>query len=344
MDAFFASVEELEDPTLKTKPLVVGGNPEGRGVVSTANYIARRFGIHSGMSAAEARKLCPHAIFVKPRGELYRHHSEKVWEIVEEVVPEVERLGLDEGYLDLGSISRSFSDAVRLAESLQKQIKRRTKLSASIGIGNSKVVAKIASDRHKPEGLTAIEIGNEVEFLSPLAIRLLPGVGPRTEERLLAIGVETMGQLASLTDDELEEAVPGKVGEMLRQRARGIDPRPLELSRERLSIGHEETFSTDVSSRNILHMEIRRVAEKTVMRLKERGQSARTITTKIRYSDFETRSRSTTLNMAIDDGKRIADHACILLDYALASKPGSLRLVGVSVSGLSNYTQLVLPI
>ncbi len=344
MDAFFASVEELENPDLKLKPLVVGGEPSSRGVVSTANYLARRFGIHSGMPSAEAFQLCPQAVFVRPRGDLYRLYSERVWQSVEEIVPTIERLGLDEGYLDLGSVSRSFDDAAELARSIQRQVAKKTKLTCSIGVSSSKVVSKIASDRQKPQGLTVVRPGDENSFLAPLPIRLLPGVGPRTEERLLAEGIETIGSLGLLDDESLEEVMPGKVGDMLRDRARGIDPRPLEITRERVSIGHEETFSTDVDSRAILHLELRRVAERVVARLKEKGQSARTITTKVRYSDFETRSRSTTLPLAIDNAAQIADHASLLLDYALASRPGALRLVGVSVSNLSNWTQLSLPI
>jgi DNA polymerase-4 len=344
MDAFFASVEELENPELQKHPLVVGGDPDSRGVVSTANYLARQYGIHSGMPSNEARKLCPQAVFVRPRGDLYRRYSDRVWSIVEEIVPEIEKLGLDEGYLELSSVARSFNDAVELAASLQRQIKRKTKLTCSIGVATSKVVAKIASDRQKPEGLTAVAPGAEAEFLSPLPVRLLPGVGPRTEERLLAAEVDTLGLLADLTDEALLEVLPGKTGEMLRARARGIDPRPLETIRERLSIGHEETFAEDISSRAVLHNELRRMTERVVARLREKGMSARTISTKVRYSDFDTRSRSTTLPLSIDDTAAIADHACLLLDYALAAKPGPLRLLGVSVSNLSQYTQLTLPI
>lgn len=344
MDAFFASVEELEDPELQKHPLVVGGAPESRGVVSTANYLARQYGIHSGMPSNEARKLCPHAVFVRPRGDLYRRYSDHVWSTVEEIVPEVEKLGLDEGYLDLGGVSRSFNDAVELATNLQRQIKRKTKLTCSIGVATSKVVAKIASDRQKPEGLTTVAPGTEAEFLAPLPVRLLPGVGPRTEERLLAAEIVTLARLAALSDDELLQVLPGKNGEMLRARARGIDPRPLETTRERLSIGHEETFAEDISSRVVLHAELRRMAERIVGHLREKGMSARTVTTKVRYSDFDTRSRSTTLRLASDDPATIANHACLLLDYALAAKPGPLRLLGVSVSNLSHYTQLTLPI
>jgi DNA polymerase IV len=175
-------------------------------------------------------------------------------------------------------------------------------------------------------------------------VRLLPGVGPRTEERLLAFGVETIGQLAAVEDDALSDILPGKTGALLRERAGGIDPRPIETSRERLSIGHEETFAEDIVSRSVLHSEMRRVAAKVSERLHRRSQSARTITAKVRYGDFETRSRSTTLTIATDDERQIADHACVLLDYALAARPGGLRLIGLSLSNLSNYTQLRLPI
>ena len=251
LDAFFAAVEELEDPSLRTRPLVVGGDPHGRGVVATANYVARRFGIRSAMSSAEALRRCPEVIFLRPRHALYRQYSQAVWACVEEVVPRVERTGIDEGYLDLGSVLDSFAEARRLAGAVQVAVRGSTSLSCSLGVSTSKVVCKIASDRRKPGGITVVPPGREAAFLAPLATRILPGVGPRAEERLAAAGIVTLGGLASLSDAELRAVLPGQVGRLLRDRARGIDPRDLELDAERVSISTEETFERDLTERGM---------------------------------------------------------------------------------------------
>ena len=343
LDAFFAAVEELEDPSLRTRPLIVGGDPHGRGVVATANYVARGFGIHSAMSAAEALRRCPHAVFVRPRHSLYRGYSREVWATIREIVPTVEQTGIDEGYLDLGEVAPAFDDARALAEAVRAVVRARTRLSCSLGVATSKIVAKVASDRRKPGGLTVVRPGREAEFLAPFPIRLLPGVGPRAEERLHALGIETIGQLAALTDDELGSFMRGKVGRELRDRARGIDPRPLEVSTERISISQEETFERDIGDPERLHHELRRMAVQVAGYLQARGQVARTVTTKVRYPDFAIRTRSTSLDVGTDDAERIGELACALLDRALRDRPGPLRLVGVGVSGLQEHLQLPLP-
>ncbi len=343
LDAFFAAVEELENPSLRQVPLVVGGDPEGRGVVATANYVARGFGIHSAMSAAEARRRCPHAVFVRPRHDLYRDYSREVWSRVRGMVPTVEQAGIDEGYLDLGEIAPSFDDARALAEAVQAVIHARTRLSCSLGVATSKVVAKVASDRRKPHGLTAVRPGREAAFLAPFPTRLLPGIGPRAEERLAAAGIGTIGLLATLDDAELRRIFPGKVGRELRDRARGIDPRRLEVTTERVSISQEETFARDVASPERLHDEVRRMSRSLAEHLRGRGQVARTVTTKVRYPDFSIRTRSTSLPVGTDEGDRIGDLACTMLDRALADRPAPLRLVGVGVSGLEEHVQLSLP-
>ena len=342
LDAFFAAVEELEQPELRSKPLVVGGDPHGRGVVATANYEARKFGIHSAMSCAEALRRCSHAVFLRPRHSLYREYSQAVWTAVREVVPTVERTGLDEGYLDMAEVAEDFGRARAVAEAVQAAVRGATSLSCSLGVASSKVVAKIASDRRKPGGLTVVPAGREAEFLGPFDVRRLPGVGPRAEERLGRAGVETIGALAALPDAELKRLLPGKVGLVLRDRARGIDPRPLETTSETISISTEETFDRDIADVEQLKAEVRRMAERVAERLERGSQTARTVTTKVRYSDFSIRSRSTTLPVATDDGGRIAELACDLLDRALADRPGALRLVGVGVSGLEDFRQLAL--
>jgi len=342
LDAFFAAVEELEDPSLKAKPLVVGGDPQSRGVVATANYEARKFGIHSAMSSAEARRRCPHAVFVRARHTLYRDYSRAVWDTVRGVVPTIERTGLDEGYLDIGEVTQDFLGARKIAEAVQTSVRAATSLTCSLGVSTSKVVAKIASDLRKPAGLTVVPAGSEAIFLAPFAVRRLPGVGPKAEQRLVAAGIDSIGALAGLRDVELKSLLPGSVGRELRDRARGIDPRGLELQSERISISVENTFERDLTDRELLHAELRRMSSRVSDYLRDSGRTGRTVSTKLRYTDFSIRSRSTSLRVGIDDAEQIGDLACALLDRALTDRPGALRLVGVGVSGLASYRQLAL--
>jgi DNA polymerase-4 len=366
LDAFYAGVEELENPELRTQPLVVGGDPRGRGVVATANYVARGFGIHSAMSCAEALRRCPHAVFVRPRHSLYREHSRGVWETVRGIVPTVEQTGIDEGYLDIGAaiaagkaagerpedrapygrprgeVADDFLAARVVAEAVQTAVRAATRLTCSLGVAPCKVVAKVASDARKPGGLVVVPPGREAAFLAPLAVRRLPGVGPKAEERLRSAGIETVGGLAALTDDNLRKLLPGVVGTMLRDRARGIDPRELELGTERISISVENTFERDISDRERLHDELRGMAVEVAEALQRRGQVARTVTTKLRYADFSIRSRSTSLEAGIDAAETIGELACKQLDRGLSDRPGALRLVGVGVSGLADFRQLAL--
>jgi len=342
LDAFFAAVEELENPELRTKPLVVGGDPRGRGVVATANYEARTFGIHSAMSCAEALRRCPQAVFIRPRHSVYREYSQHVWETVRGVVPTAERTGLDEGYLDIGEVAEDFLAARKVAEAVQTAVRAATSLTCALGVSTSKVVAKIGSDYRKPGGLTVVPPGSEARFLAPFDVRRLPGVGPKAEERLVTDGVETIGALAELADADLKRLLPGSVGRVLRDRARGIDPRGLELQTERISISVENTFERDLTDRAQLHAELRRMAERVANHLRDTGRVARTVSTKVRYTDFSIRSRSTSLRVGIDDAEQIGELACALLDRALTDRPGALRLVGVGVSGLATHRQLAL--
>jgi DNA polymerase-4 len=342
LDAFFAAVEELEDPALRTKPLVVGGDPHGRGVVATANYVARKFGIHSARSCAEALRRCPQTVFVRPRHSLYREYSQHVWETVRGVVPTVERTGLDEGYLDIGEVAQTFLEARKVAEAVQTAVRAATSLTCALGVSTSKVVAKIASDHRKPGGLTVVPAGHEARFLSPFDVRRLPGVGPKAEVRLLAAGVATIGSLAALGDVELRSLLPGSVGRVLHDRARGIDPRGLELQTQRISISVENTFERDLTDRAQLHAELRRMADRLSEMLQGSGRTARTVSTKLRYTDFSIRTRSTSLRVGVAEPAKIGDLACALLDRALVDRPGALRLVGVGVSGLASHQQLAL--
>jgi DNA polymerase-4 len=342
LDAFYAAVEELENPELKSQPLVVGGDPRGRGVVATANYVARKFGIHSAMSAAEAIRRCPHAVFVRPRHTLYREYSRHVWTTVRGIVPTVEQTGADEGYLDMSEVANDFLEARVVAEALQTAVRAATSLTCSLGVAPCKVVAKVASDARKPGGLTVVVPGQEASFLAPFDVRRLPGVGPKAEARLRPAGVDTIGALAALSDEQLRALLPGSVGVALRDRAQGIDPRGLEFGVQRVSISSENTFPTDVTDREWLHGELRRQAIEVAESLQKRGEVARTVTTKLRYADFSIRSRSTSLDHGIDDAEQIGDLACRLLDRGLRDRPGALRLVGVGVSGLGAYRQLTI--
>jgi DNA polymerase-4 len=343
LDAFYAAVEELDQPELRSKPLVVGGDPHGRGVVATANYEARRFGIHSAMSCAEALRRCPHVVFVRLRHAHYRQVSRRVWNAIREVTPVVEQTGIDEGYVDLTEQAADFLEARALAEALQTAVRATTELTCSLGIATCKVVAKIASDTRKPAGITVVPAGREAAFLAPLPVRKLPGIGPRAEERLRAGNVQTIGALAELGDAQLATLLPGKVGVELRDRARGIDRRRVQPVAELpVTISHEETFERDVDERRRLHDELRAMATNLERRLNDRGLYARTVTTKLRYADFTTRTRSETIAVPTDDGRVIGDLACALLDRALEQRPGALRLVGVGVSGLEPVAQLAL--
>jgi DNA polymerase-4 len=342
LDAFFAAVEELEDPSLKTKPLIVGGDPHGRGVVATANYVARQFGIHSAMSCAEALRRCPKAVFVRPRKGVYSTYSRAVWDTVRQVVPTVEKTGIDEGYLDLAEVAPGFGEAREVAEAVQTAVRGATNLTCSLGVSTCKVVSKIASDQRKPGGLVVVRPGQEAEFLAPFDVRRLPGVGPRAEARLRAAGIDTIGALATLSDDRLGTLLPGKVGRLLHDRARGIDPRGLETDTQRVSISQEETFARDIGDVEQLRAELRPMADSLARYLRDSGETARTVTTKVRYPDFAIRSRSTSLPVGTDDADRIWELACGLLDRALADRPGPLRLVGIGVSGFETYRQLEL--
>ncbi len=342
LDAFYAAVEELENPELRSKPLIVGGDPRGRGVVATANYVARGFGIHSAMSAAEAIRRCPEAVIVRPRHSLYREYSRHVWSTVRGIVPTLEQTGIDEGYLDLGEVASGFLEARVVAEAVQTAVRAGTSLTCSLGVAPCKVVAKIGSDARKPGGLTVVVPGQEATFLAPFDVRRLPGVGPKAEQRLRAADVQTIGALAALGDDDLRRLLPGSVGKVLRDRARGIDPRGLEFGVERISISVENTFERDLVDRERLHDELRGMATEVAGHLRSRGQTARTVTTKLRYADFSIRSRSTSLDVGIDDPAQIGDLACRLLDRGLRDRPGALRLVGVGVSGIIEYRQLAL--
>ncbi len=340
LDAFFAAVELHRRPELRGRALVVGGDPRSRGVVATASYEARRYGIRSAMSSAEAYRRCPQAVFVAPDHLVYRDWSRRTWELVRGMAPVVEQVGIDEGYLELPD-----GDPAEQAALVQLAVRRRVRLSCSLGVGTCKVVAKVASDIRKPGGITVVVPGEEAAFLAPLAVRRLPGVGPKAERRLAAAGVDTIGALAALSDERLAALLGGRGGRELRDRARGVDPRPVDAEPgAAVSISSEETFERDITDRAELHAELRRMADGLARSLGRRGMVARTVTTKLRYPDFSIVTRSHSLLHGTASAAEIGELACRLLDRALDRRADALRLVGVGVSGLEHHQQLALPL
>ncbi len=344
LDAFFAAVEVLEHPDLAGLPVVVGGSPDGRGVVATASYEARAFGIHSAMSAAEARRRCPTARFVRPDHGLYSRHSRRVWTLVEASVPLAEQVGIDEGYLDLTGAVATAGDADRYLRALQQRILAETGLSASFGCGTSKVVAKIASDREKPRGVTVVAAGREATFLAPLRLRVLPGIGPKTDERFQAAGLATIGDLAALDDAALARLVAGAVGPELRDRARGIDPRPVTLPGRAQSVSVEETFERDIATAGEVREIVLRMADDVAERLARDARGAQAVTVKLRYPDFAIATRSQSAAAPFSGPEEIARLALLAVDRALAARRPPVRLVGVGVARLVDAEQLRLPL
>jgi DNA polymerase-4 len=340
LDAFFAAVEVLERPELAGRPLVVGGSPDGRGVVATASYEARAFGVRSAMSAAEARRRCPQAIFVRPDHARYSSHSRAVWSLVAGRVPLVEQVGIDEGYLDLTGEVATAGEAERYLRDLQAAILAVTGLAASFGCGTAKVVAKIASDHRKPRGVTVVPAGAEAAFLAPLPLRALPGIGPKAEERLRVAGLETVGDLALLDDDRLAWLLPGVVGGELRDRARGIDGRPVRTPGPASSVSVEETFERDVATAEELRSIALRMADEVADRLDREARGAGTVVVKLRYPDFSIATRSQTAPAPFRGADEIGRLALIALTRALRDRPPPVRLLGVGVAKLVHSEQL----
>jgi DNA polymerase IV len=342
LDSFFAACEQLDRPELRGLPLIVGGKPESRGVVATASYEARAFGIGSGMSSAEARRRCPHAIFVPPDHARYRERSREVWQLVGQLCPRIEQVGIDEGYLDLTAMVPH--DAARsLLGTIQAAVREATGLGCSLGAGGSKTVAKIASDRRKPGGIVIVPHGRDREFLAPLPLRLLPGCGPKAQERLLAAGCELIGDLAALDPATLAHVLPGKVGEGLQLRAQGIDERPVVIEpQEPVTISCEETFERDLAEPERMRAELELLAERVWGRLEQYDYRARTVIVKLRYPDFAIATRARTLDGAVESAAQLTRIAFELLEKALADRPAPVRLLGVGTGKLARDPELQL--
>lgn len=334
LDAFYASVEELDHPEWQGAPLVVGPDPQGgraRGVVTTANYEARKFGIRSAMPISQAFQLCPHARFVYPRFPRYAEKSAEVFRVLRAMFDVVEPASIDEGYADASSRAPTFADAVALARALQQRIRDETGLSASVGVAASKLVAKIATDMRKPFGLTAVTPGTEEEFLAPLPARKIPGVGPKTEARLVELGIVTCADLAAAAPSLLAREF-GSWGPRLGEMARGIDASPVEVSWQRKSLGSETTFEVDEADPAEWDRTLHDLAEELSASLKEESRVARTVTLKVRLQGFETHTRARTLPLPVSDAATLARVAVDLLREFAPRRP--VRLLGLRVTGL----------
>jgi DNA polymerase IV len=299
MDAFFVSVEELFDPSLRGKAVVVGGQREERGVVSAASYEARKFGVHSAMPLRTAAKLCPHAIFVDGHPDRYREYSQRVHRVLQDFSPQIEMVSIDEAYLDMTGTDRLHGPPLRAAHALHSAIHAQTGLNCSIGIAASRLVAKVSSDQAKPNGVLWVLAGHEATFLAPLAVRKIPGVGKVTEQNLKGLGIDTVGDLARFDDVFLEERF-GKWGLALAGKAQGRDAgawfdSEIGAEEDPKSMSHEHTFSTDTSDPQRLESTLLRLAEMVGRRLREAGLYARTVQLKLRYDDFTTITRAHTL-------------------------------------------------
>jgi DNA polymerase-4 len=334
MDAFFAAVEQRDDPRLRGKPVVVGGS-SSRGVVAAASYEARAFGIHSAMPSAQARKLCPHAIFVRGRMSVYRRESQRIFAIFERFTPAVEAISVDEAFLDLTGTEQLFGPPEATAARLRKEVRAETGLAVSAGLAPVKLVAKIASDLAKPDGLLIVRPGEARAFLEPLPVGRIWGVGPVTRARLERAGIRTIGDLARRSDGDLL-ALLGSFGPRAAQLARGEDAREVEPYREAKSYSEESTFETDVASRVVLERAIRAHAEAVSRRLRHDGLRARGVGLKLKLARplgggrFPLLSRSCTLAQASDDGAELATAGCALLARAALEEP--VRLVGLAAS------------
>ncbi|EST22900.1 hypothetical protein N566_26255 [Streptomycetaceae bacterium MP113-05] len=338
MDAFYAAVEQAAKPSLRGKPVVVGGLGP-RGVVATASYEARRFGVHSAMPMAQARRRCPNAAYLTPRFGLYRRVSGLVMDLLAALSPLVEPLSLDEAFVDLeaGGVPADTEAARAVGDRLREDIRAATGLSGSVGLAGSKLLAKIASERAKPDGLVIVQPGGERELLAPLTVRTLPGIGPATAEVLRRAGLATVGAAAEAGADELLRLLGKAHGSSLYAMALGLDDRPVVAERDAKSVSVEDTYDTDLTDRARVQTEVARLAGRCVQRLREAGRSGRTVVIKVRSYDFSTLTRSETLRGPTDDPAVVRSAAARLLEGV--DTTAGVRLLGVGVSGLADYTQ-----
>ncbi|MBX5460494.1 MAG: DNA polymerase IV [Steroidobacteraceae bacterium] len=339
MDAFYASIEQRDDPTLKGKPVIVGGTA-GRGVVAAASYEVRKFGVHSAMPMSTALRLCPHAVCITPRMQHYQSISAQIFSIFREFTPVVEGLSLDEAFLDVTASQALHGDAVHIARAIKARIWQATHLTASVGVAHNKLVAKIASDLNKPDGLTVVTPETTRAILDPLSVRRLPGLGRKTGARVEELGIHTFAELRRAPDAVLWP-VFGRYTHRVRERASGIDDRPVVADLEEKSISAEDTFSTDIADPARLQSELARLADLACARLRRKALVAGCVTVKIRRHDFTTFTRQRRISPPTNDTRALGSVARELLALWLAGNPGvRIRLLGVGVTHLSDADQL----
>jgi DNA polymerase-4 len=331
MDSFFVSVELLDQPELRGKPIAVA-HDSPRSVVSSASYEARPYGVSSAMPVAQAKRLCPQLVLVDPHMEKYRQASRAVMDIFREFTPYVEPISVDEAFLDVTGVTRLFGTPTEIAQHIRREVCTRTQLPASVGIGASKFIAKLASQRAKPDGVLEIPADKTLTFLHPLPISAIWGVGKATERALKSRAIHTVGELSRTPLASLTRIVGQAAAQKLHELANGIDPRTVEPERNEKSIGHEETFTYDEHDRDALERELLRLATKTAERLRDRGVLARTVSVKIRWAGFETITRARTLPEATQATQRIFRVAKELFQSADAGR--AVRLIGVRAEGL----------
>ncbi|HVS02465.1 MAG TPA: DNA polymerase IV [Thermoanaerobaculia bacterium] len=342
MDCFFAAVHVRDEPQLAGQPVVVGGSPEGRGVVAAASYEARRYGIHSAMPAARARRLCPQAVFLRPDFSRYRQESELLFALFREYTPLVQPASLDEAYLDVTEHLAAWESATAIARDIRRRVREERRLTVSVGVGPNRLVAKIASDFHKPDGLTVVPPRRVAEFLAALPVRRLHGVGPATEGVLAELGAATIGQLRRLDRDALTRRF-GRHGATLHAFAQGVDDRPVRAERERKSLGTETTYDRDLRDLPEIHEEVDRLADEVAAGLARRDLLGRTLTVKVRYPDFTTVTRSRTVEQPFTSAAELRRCARVLLALTEAGRR-PVRLLGVTAANLleARFSQLPL--
>jgi DNA polymerase-4 len=340
LDAFFAAVEQRDRPELRGRPVIVGGGgPNQRGVVSAASYEARKFGVHSAMPLRTAGRLCPQGVFLPVDGRRYQQASREVMAIMRRFTPLVQPISIDEAFLDVTASRALFGDGPEIAHKIKDAIRDEVRLTASVGVAATKLVAKVASDLHKPDGLVVVPPGDEAAFLAPLPISRLWGVGEKTAAALLDFGVRTIGDLAALDPGVLERRF-GKHGAALVGRAHGSDPDPVATGEPAKSIGHEHTFDVDTSDREVIERTLLGMADGVAWRLRASGIKAVTITLKLRDSTFTTFTRQTSLETAADLTEEIYEAALALLRKELHGQ--RIRLVGVTASNFRDRDQLAM--
>lgn len=337
MDAFFASVEQLDRPELRGQPVLVGGRPEERGVVAAASYEAREFGCRSAMPMGAALRRCPNATVVPPRGDRYAEVSAQVFEILEQFTPLVEPLSIDEAFLDVTGSTGLFGPTKQIAQEARRRIRAKTQLTASVGVASNKFLAKLASDLNKPDGLVVVPDHGVQAFLDPLPISRLWGVGKATLPRFEELGIHTFGDARRLSEAEFKSRF-GEAGQQFYQLIRGIDDRPIVQDREAKSIGHEVTFPVDIDDGEHLKSVLLGQTEQVARRLRRHGLLARTVTVKIRTGDFKTITRSRTLDAATDETDALWQTVAALFDAWAHQRLPAIRLIGTTVSQFSTNT------